>query len=249
MFTPTILRIDSVDSTNLEAARQAKAGAAEGLCIVAREQTAGRGRLDRRWLSPKDAGLYLSIVLRPQLELSDWPLISLVAALAVSDALLQTCDLKVDIKWPNDIYVSERKLAGILVETVETGNGPAAIVGIGINLTNQDFPLEMSVSATSVEAATGSVPDANLLLQALVKAMQERYESLQAEGGIEHATREWCANSTYAYDRRVRVSSNNETFEGMTRGLANDGALRVETHDGRIRVVRAADITALRATR
>src|SRR5439155_19244369 len=122
-----ILRFDSIDSTNLEAARQAKAGAAEGLCIVAREQTAGRGRLDRRWLSPKDAGLYLSIVLRPQLELSDWPLISLVAALAVSDALLQTCDLKVDIKWPNDIYVSERKLAGILVETVETGNGPAAI--------------------------------------------------------------------------------------------------------------------------
>ena len=95
MFTPTILRIDSLDSTNLEAARQAKAGAGEGLCIVAREQTAGRGRLDRRWLSPKDAGLYLSIVLRPQLELSHWPLISLVAGLAVSDALLQTCDLKV----------------------------------------------------------------------------------------------------------------------------------------------------------
>src|SRR6266446_6418486 len=113
----TILRLDSIDSTNLEAIRQARAGAPEGLCVVAREQTNGRGRLDRSWQSPRDAGLYFSIVLRPTLEVSDWPLITLMAALAACDALLRACSLRADIKWPNDLCVNERKLCGILAET------------------------------------------------------------------------------------------------------------------------------------
>src|SRR5438132_12983192 len=103
-----ILRFDSIDSTNLEAMRQAKAGAREGLCIVARAQTAGRGRLDRTWQSPKDAGLYFSIVLRPELKMNSWPLLTLMAALAVSDALMKACGLCVDIEWPNDLCVNER---------------------------------------------------------------------------------------------------------------------------------------------
>ena len=86
-----ILHFDSIDSTNLEAMRQAKGGAGAGLCIIAREQTRGRGRLDRSWHSPKDAGLYLSIVLRPQFELARWPLINLAAALAVHDTIFRTC--------------------------------------------------------------------------------------------------------------------------------------------------------------
>src|SRR5262249_42937116 len=140
MFTPTILRFDSIDSTNLEAMRQAKAGAAEGLCIVAREQTRGRGRLDRSWHSPKDAGLYFSIILYPSFKLFRWPLISLAAALAVHDALAKAFGLTVDIKWPNDIVVGDRKLAGILAETVETADGVAVVLGIGINLTSENFP-------------------------------------------------------------------------------------------------------------
>src|SRR6267378_560697 len=101
LSNPTILRFDSIDSTNLEAMRQARAGASEGLCIVAREQTKGRGRLDRSWQSPRDAGLYSSLVLRPEIDLNAWPLITLMAALAVCDALLKACGLRADIKWPN----------------------------------------------------------------------------------------------------------------------------------------------------
>src|SRR2546428_4900805 len=118
-----ILHFDSLDSTNLEAMRQAKSGAPEGLCVVAREQTAGRGRLDRSWHSPRDAGLYFSIVLRPALEMNLWPLLPLMAALAVSDALMKSCGLRTDIKWPNDILANDRKLCGILAETIETLNG------------------------------------------------------------------------------------------------------------------------------
>src|ERR1700760_1168057 len=99
-LTPTILRFDSLPSTNTEAARQASLGAAEGLCVVAREQTAGRGRQQRTWVSPKDAGLYFSVVLRPRIEARVWPLITLAAALAVADALSAPFGLDADIKWP-----------------------------------------------------------------------------------------------------------------------------------------------------
>jgi len=247
-FHPEIVRFDSIDSTNLEAVRQARAGAQEGLCVVAREQTAGRGRLDRSWQSPPDAGLYFSVVLRPTLEMAAWPLITLMAALGVSDALLKACSLHADIKWPNDLCVNERKLCGILAETVETETGSAAIVGIGINLKADSLPATVSDLATSVESATGVRPDGARVLEELLKAISERYELLQSPQGREHTIREWCANSSYAIGRLVRVALEHDTFEGTTRGLESDGALRVETASGKMRLVRAGDVTALRAT-
>src|SRR5713101_4306589 len=247
-FHPQIVRFDSLDSTNLEAMRQARAGGPEGLCIVAREQVRGRGRMDRSWQSPKDAGLYFSMILRPQLEMSSWPLITLMAALAVSDALLKACNLRPDIKWPNDICINGRKLCGILVETIETESDAAAIVGIGINLTADGLPAELLAAATSVEQVSGRAPDRELVMQELVKAIAERYDFLYRPQGAEHTIREWCANSSYAFDRRVAVTLLHDRFEGITRGLESDGALRVETNDGKIRIVRAGDVTALRAT-
>jgi BirA family biotin operon repressor/biotin-[acetyl-CoA-carboxylase] ligase len=245
-FQPTILRFAVIDSTNLEAMRQAKAGAPEGLCLVARQQTHGRGRQDRSWHSPSDAGLYFSILLRPRMEISKWPLISLISALAVSDALMSTSNLRTDIKWPNDICVGERKLCGVLAETVESSTGSAAIVGIGINLQDQAFPDELREAATSVEAETGSKPDSEAILAAVIKALRERYEFLHESDSTEHTIREWCAHSSYAFDRRVRVSLHDEVFYGTTRGLAGDGALRVEDDEGKMRTVRAGDVTALR---
>jgi BirA family biotin operon repressor/biotin-[acetyl-CoA-carboxylase] ligase len=247
-FQPNVLRFDSLDSTNLEAMRQARVGVPEGLCVVAREQTQGRGRLDRSWQSPKDAGLYCSFVLRPRLEKNGWPLITLMAALAVSDALMKACHLRADIKWPNDLCVNERKLCGILAETVDTRDGPAVVLGIGINLKADSLPATVSDLATSVEAATGKSPDSERVLAELLTAIAERYDLLQTPSGPEHTIREWCANSSYAIGRQVRVAFENDSFEGTTRGLESDGALRVEVLDGRIRVVRAGDVTALRST-
>jgi BirA family transcriptional regulator, biotin operon repressor / biotin---[acetyl-CoA-carboxylase] ligase len=246
-FDPQIVRLDSIDSTNLEAMRQARAGAPEGLCIVAREQTNGRGRLDRSWQSPRDAGLYFSIILRPQFKMNAWPLVTLMAALAVSDALMKACGLRADIKWPNDLCVNDRKLCGILAETVETEVGQAAIVGIGINLKADSLPATVSDLATSVESVTRQQPDSERILAALIKAISERYELLQTPRGDEHTIREWCANSSYAVGRRVRVALGNDTFEGTTRGLESDGALRVEVEGQKMRIVRAGEVTALRS--
>ena len=199
------------------------------------------------WQSPLDAGLYFSIILRPRIELSAWPLLTLMAALAVHDALVKACDLSTDIKWPNDICIGDRKLGGILADTVESDNGPAVILGIGINLSANSLPNTLS-EAASIEAAAGRKPDGELVLQELIKAISERYSFLHGPNGAEHTIREWYANSTYAMGRRVRVVLSHETFDGTTRGLESDGALRVETDDGRTRIVRAGDVTAVRAT-
>ncbi|MDT7602697.1 MAG: BirA family transcriptional regulator [Acidobacteriota bacterium] len=245
-FHVTILRFDSLPSTNTEAARQAASGAGEGLCIVAREQTAGRGRRERAWVSPRDAGLYFSVILRPRLEAAAWSLITLAAALAVGDALREACGLETDIKWPNDLLARGRKVCGILAETCETARGRACVVGIGINLSDAAFPAEIAARATSVEAATGATPDREALLVALTHNLARRYERLQEPDGQRETLRAWTAASSYAEGKRVRVVLGEETIEGVTRGLEPDGALRVETGDGEIKTVRAGDVTAVR---
>jgi BirA family biotin operon repressor/biotin-[acetyl-CoA-carboxylase] ligase len=245
-FQPTILRFDSLPSTNTEAARQASAGAPEGLCVVAREQTAGRGRREREWVSPKDAGLYFSIVMRPRLEASSWSLVTFAVALAARDALREACGLETDIKWPNDLLAGGRKLCGILAETCETARGRACVVGVGINLSDAAFPPEIAARATSVEAESGAKPDREALLAALTRHLARRYESLQEPGGEAETLRAWAAGSTYAAGKRVRVALGDKSIEGTTRGLEADGALRVEIGSGEIEIVRAGDVTAVR---
>jgi BirA family biotin operon repressor/biotin-[acetyl-CoA-carboxylase] ligase len=245
-FAPQILRFDSLPSTNVEAARRAIKGAAEGLCIVSSEQTAGRGRLQRQWLSPKGAGLYFSVVLRPRIHQSSWPLITLAAAIAVHDALLEAYSLKTDIKWPNDILSNSRKLCGILAETVETTVGRALVLGIGINLSSSAFPSEVQHSATSVQLETGKAVNLETVLRSLIVAFERRYEMLQSSHGGEETIREWSIRSSYASGKRIRVANGREVLEGRTRGLESDGALRVETDDSEIRIVRTGDVTELR---
>lgn len=244
---PIILRFDAVSSTNTEAAEQAMRGAAEGVCVVARAQTAGRGRHERQWISPPDAGIYFSMILRPRFDISRWPLITLMAALAVHDALVRACDLRTDIKWPNDIYAEERKLGGILAETVETATGRAVVLGIGINLNDNALPPELKAMASSVESATGRAVDREALLGQLVRALGGRYAELDSPPGAARTREEWIKRSSYAEGKRVRVACGTEVFEGTTRGLAADGALRVETDKAEIKVVRAGDVTALRS--
>ena len=245
-LVPQILRFDSLPSTNLEAARRAIEGAPEGLCIVASEQTAGRGRLQRRWVSPKGAGLYFSIILRPRFEQSAWPLLTLMAAGAVHDALLDSCALQTDIKWPNDILANDKKLCGILAETVETSVGRAVVVGIGINLNENSLPPEFDGIATSVEVAAGEKPELEVVLAALVSSLGSYYQTLQQPGGPEEIVCEWGARSSYCEGKRIRVVESNGSLVGTTRGLERDGALRVETDDGEIRIVRAGDVAVVR---
>lgn len=245
-FTAEFLHFDSLPSTNIEAASRAVEGAPEGLCVVASEQTAGRGRLERQWVSPKGAGLYCSIILRPQFDQSLWPLLTLMAAVAVHDALLDAYDLETDIKWPNDILANDKKLCGILAETVDTPLGRAVILGIGVNLKHNSFPAELEGVATSVEAAAGRNADLELIIEPLFRSIVRYYQMLQHLGGSEGIVRDWSGRSSYASGKRIRLVNGDEIVEGITRGLESDGALRIETATGEIKIFRAGDVTAVR---
>src|SRR5205085_10866756 len=131
--------------------------APEFACVVADEQTAGRGRRDRTWHSSPGEGLYLSVLLRPPKSSMKIPLLSLMSAVAVAETLLDRDVVGVDIKWPNDVLVHERKLCGILVEAAGSGmNEPRVIIGVGVNLNHQSFPEEIRQTATSLRIETGA---------------------------------------------------------------------------------------------
>src|ERR1043166_4799045 len=238
----TILRFDAIDSTNSEAARHAKLGADEGLCIIARHQTAGRGRHGRTCVSEKDAGLYFSIILRPKLEMRFIPLITLMTGVAVYDALKEF-NLKPDIKWVNDILIGDKKISGILAETAETPRGLAVVVGVGVNLTSRDFPDEIASAATSIEAETGHSVAANDVAQALTHYLGYFYDVLRNEPA--EILQAWRARSSYFSDKTVLVTLENRTIEGITDGLEETGALRVKTPDGQIERVYAGDVKRL----
>src|SRR5215510_5721014 len=176
-FTPQIIRRDTVDSTNSEIARLAQQGAHPGTCVVAEQQTAGRGRLQRQWISPHGSGIYFSVLLKPEFASDRWPLLTLMAAIAVHDTLSEICALEIDIKWPNDVLTSEKKLCGILAETIDTKDGRAVVLGIGINLKKTAFPPEIAETAISIEEVS-KMFDREVILQRLVKNLGRYYKLL-----------------------------------------------------------------------
>ncbi len=238
----TILKFDEINSTNTEAINQAKRGADEGLCVVTRSQTDGRGRHGRTWISAKDAGLYFSIVLRPKIEMRFLPLLTLMSAVAAHDVLSEVYGLQPDIKWANDVLINDKKICGILAETVETNKGLAVIVGIGINLKSTNFPTHIAGIATSIEAETKLKVTFDEVHEALTRFFSYHYDRFDAE----NICREWSKRSTYAFGKDVRVVINNEVIFGMTRGIEEDGALRIETDGGKLQIIRAGDVEQLR---
>ncbi len=242
----TILRFDSINSSNTEALNQARQGADEGLCVVAKQQTAGRGRHGRTWISEKDAGLYFSLVLRPKIENKFLPLLTLMSAVAVYDVLQELYKLKPDIKWANDVHIDEKKICGILAEMTETKKGLAVIVGIGINLKSSNFPPELETIATSIEQEINQKIDADKLLENLTRQLAKYYQILKNEHGAKEIRQEWANRSTYFRGKSVTVKMGNETITGTTRGLEESGALRVETKNGEIKIIHAGVVERLR---
>ena len=242
----TILRFDSIDSTNTEALRQARHGADEGLCVVARQQTAGRGRLGRVWISPEGAGLYFSVVLRPKIEMQYLPLITLMSGVAVYDVLAEF-GLQPDIKWVNDVLVNDKKICGILAETTDSDKGLAVVVGMGINLKSSNFPPEIADTATSLEQELNRNVTFSGLEASLVRFLGYWYEMLSGEDGPKEILRAWQRRSTYFSGKSVRVTMDSKILTGITDGLEPNGALRLRLPDQTITIIQAGDVERLRA--
>ena len=235
-----ILHFDTLASTNTEAAEQARRGAAEGLCIVANQQTAGRGRHGREWLSEKGSGVYMSIVLRPALAVQHLTLIQLMAAVAVYDVLLKGYLIEPDIKWPNDVLVNDKKICGILSEAVETTDGLRVILGMGINLKGNRLP----DNATSIEQETTLPAVRDEIVHVVTNEIARLYDILHTTPAA--IVEEWKRRSSYYEGKAVEVRSGSEVFTGVTCGLEENGALRVMT-GGTVRIVQAGDVERLRA--
>ena len=244
-----IAKFDSIPSTNEEALRQASAGVHEGYCVVADEQTAGKGREGRTWISSKGEGLYFSIVLRPALETRIVPVLTLLTAVAVHETIVEFCGVEADIKWPNDIHVGGRKLAGILAEGCETNKGLAVIVGIGINLSTRNLPEVVRASATSISDETGKTPAAADIVPLLVKNLSARYGRFNQSPAVQSVLDDWCERSSYAIGRNVNVITRTGSFTGVTAGLDRFGSLLVKSDNGQIRTVTAGDVESVRSVK
>jgi BirA family biotin operon repressor/biotin-[acetyl-CoA-carboxylase] ligase len=241
-----VIRYDSLGSTNTEAMNQAKLGASEGLCIVADRQLDGRGREGRKWNSANGGGLYFSIVLRPTIEPRFLPILTLLAAVAVHDTLSALYDVEADIKWPNDILIDGKKICGILAETVDSPQGAAVVVGIGLNCNSDDLTGEVKSIATSILDETGKEPDRSHLIQTLTHFLSAHYDQLTFLGHTSEVIGNWAARSTFFRGKNVVVKTRVDIFEGTTVGLDQTGALLVETANGGIMAVTAGDVEALR---
>lgn len=242
----TTLKFDTVGSTNTEAMDQARLGAPEGLCVVARQQTNGRGRHGRVWVSPPDAGLYLSIVLRPKLEMQYIPLITLAGGIAVYETLADL-GIKADIKWVNDVLIAARKVAGILGETTDTPSGLAVVLGFGLNVANSSFPPVIADKATALSHHLDHVVRPAELVEPLIANFCRLYERLQTPDGPPSVVTEWGRRSSYFKGRAVKVIIEGGIVRGVTDGLEPSGALRIVTEEGSTRIIQAGHVELLRA--
>jgi|SRR5215831_6295566 len=240
-FGSTVLRLDCVSSTNDVAKDFAASGATEGLCVIAKEQTAGRGRQGRTWSSPAGEGLYMSVVLRPEINPSASGIITLASAIAVAETLRLDYEIDAEIKWPNDVMVRGRKICGILIESaVQDDRLDYIVLGIGVNTGQRGFPEEVTSTATSVwlEARRSISPEE--FAEALLPRV-ERWYVASLEHSAEIISR-WEELSPSSQSCQVRVDASDGHIDGITRGLTPKGALIVELANGERREIVVGDV-------
>jgi BirA family biotin operon repressor/biotin-[acetyl-CoA-carboxylase] ligase len=247
IFAKQMQHLDSVGSTNALALEAAQAGAPHGYVWVADEQTAGRGRGGHGWHSAAGDGLYVSVLLRPQMALLDALWLSLATGLAVRTAIAAVTGLVTDIRWPNDLLLGDRKCGGILVETsivASQSSAPAmlryAVIGVGINVNHEGFPAELENLATSLRQESGRKWQREELLVEFLRTLEKEIQLLEAElrgvltgpGLLER----FAAASSWVHGKRVRVDETGG-YTGVTDGLDARGFLRVVGDDGDLHTV------------
>ena len=253
-FAQGVQHLQTVTSTNLLALEAAQAGAPHGSVWIADEQTAGRGRGGHQWHSAPGEGLYVSILLRPEMALREGLWLSLATGLAVKSAIITVAGIEPDIRWPNDLLLDSRKCGGILVETsaaASSTDAPTmlsyAVVGIGINLNHESFPADLAHLATSIRMETGEAWSRQKLLIELLRALEQQLTQLEAELGGDDSSGplldRFAAASTWVRGKRVSVDESGG-YTGVTAGLDSRGFLRVAGDDGVLHTVLSGGVRA-----
>ena len=243
-----ILYFPIIGSTNDVAATLAIHGSGEGAVVIADTQTAGRGRRGREWFSPPGSGLYVSVVLKPGQSSRGGGdraigLLTLAAGVALAEAVERATGLAVDVKWPNDLYIARRKLAGILAEAAGGGSEEPIVLGYGINVGPAAYPPELRDRATSLESELGRHVDRPLLLVESLASLARRYDDL-LEGRFDAILDAWRARAPGSTGARVSWTTASGASTGVTAGIDDDGALLVRVGDRTERIV-AGEVTWL----
>ena len=224
------------ESTNADAIASARDGAQHGSVFLADEQTAGRGRGDHNWISAAGEGLYVSVLLRPQIAAARLPLLPLAAGLAAAESIRAVSGLSVDLRWPNDLLIGPRKTGGILVEAnLESKNLPHAVVGIGINVHQREFASGLATPATSLDLEADRRMSRQTLLVTLLKSLEREASALADEAAAKEILAHVEQASTWIRGRNVEVHGP-QSCTGVTAGLDEHGFLRVATADGLVTV-------------
>jgi BirA family transcriptional regulator, biotin operon repressor / biotin---[acetyl-CoA-carboxylase] ligase len=233
-----------VDSTQRVAAELARNGASHGIVVIAERQSAGRGRLSRTWHSPGGVNLYMTVILRPRMPLVEVSRLSLVAGVAVAETLETIAPGLVALKWPNDIWLHQRKAGGIIAEAItDATQGLLCVllgIGVNLNLTSKDVPPELSGKATSVLIVTGRECDRVQFAATLFNRLDLRYK--EAEAGGFSAVRQVYERYFALKGRKVRVIDGRTATAGVVRGIDADGALILETGNSFSRIL-TGDVT------
>jgi BirA family transcriptional regulator, biotin operon repressor / biotin---[acetyl-CoA-carboxylase] ligase len=235
--------LDEVDSTNRVLLDEAHRGAPEGLVAVADHQTAGRGRLGRTWSAAPGTALLVSVLLRPTLPVDRLHTVGMAAGLATADGVEEVAGVRPGLKWPNDLVVDDRKLAGLLAELATAGGSQVVVLGVGINVTG--VPAEVAGTATSCEAVAGRPVDRSALLAAFLSALEVRYSTLVAAGGADATLAAYRA-ACDTLGRPVRVELAGRTLEGTATDVAWNGQLLLTDAGGGRTAVTAGDVVHLR---
>jgi BirA family biotin operon repressor/biotin-[acetyl-CoA-carboxylase] ligase len=237
----------TIGSTNDEAKRMAGEGASEGTIVIAEKQNSGRGRLSRPWFSPEGGGIWVSLILRPELNPAEAPKFTFLGAVAVANAVRAVTGLAVEIKWPNDIHFQGRKLAGILTELsaeLDAINFLVMGIGINVNIDVNEFPDDLHDTATSLQRETRQKVSRQILLRKILQQFEVLYECIKSEG-FDSVFAAW-RNLNCTLGCEVSVSSANQQFTGIARDIDREGALLIERQGGVIERVVAGDVSVRR---
>jgi BirA family biotin operon repressor/biotin-[acetyl-CoA-carboxylase] ligase len=216
----------------------------EGTVIIAEAQTAGRGRLGRSWISQREAGIYFSMVLFPKAPPSLAPLFTLGTAVAMHNAVERYSGMDVDIKWPNDLLVGQKKFCGILSEIqAEVDLVKMMIIGVGLNANNERLPAEIADRATSLRIASGHIQSRIEILLEFLEEFENIYMDFERKGP-RSIIDQWTRFSSFANGRRIEIHDGVRKIAGVTRGLNALGALRIEQKSGQIEEVYSGDVVS-----
>ncbi len=242
-FLKEVMYFDSVDSTNTRAKILAEQGTEEGTIIIAEEQTSGRGRLGRDWKSPKSAGLWFSLILRPKIDPEDASILTQVAAAAMAKAIGKVTDVKVGIKWPNDLWVEGKKLSGILTEmSAEISRINYVVIGIGVNVNNESFGGELADIATSLRIQTGEkIKRADIVVEFLNEFYIYYNELL--EDGYSSSAMQFCKENSITLGKDVNIIKYNEIIPARAIDILRSGELLVELEDGTSYAVNSGEVS------